>query len=127
MNKPQNKGICGSEEYWNADIHWSEVQDIVKTMANGKGLGIDGIGGEVYKAIVRCKWPRDGKGLACILLRVLNAILNGNIREDLMTSTIVWVPKKGDLTDMNNSRGLYEFDACVCEDCGGSDGSSYQL
>ena len=46
-------------------------------MANGKGLGIDGIGGEVYKAIVRCKWPRDGKGLACILLRVLNAILNG--------------------------------------------------
>ena len=40
-------------------------------MGNGKGLGIDGIGGEVYKAIVRCKWPRDGKGLACILLRVL--------------------------------------------------------
>ena len=96
-------------------------------MGNGKGLGIDGIPGEVYKAIIRCKWPRDGKGLACILLRVLNVILNGNIREDLMTSTIVWVPKTGDLTDMNNSRGLYEFDACVCEDCGGSDGSSYQL
>ena len=96
-------------------------------MANGKGLGIDGIGGEVYKAIVRCKWPRDGKGLACILLRVLNAILNGNIREDLMTSTIVSVPKKGDLRDMNNSRGLYEFDACVCEDRGGSDSSAYQL
>ena len=127
MNKPQNQGICGSEEYWNADITWSEVQDIVKTMGNGKGLGIDGIGGEVYKAIVRCKWPRDGKGLACILLRVLNAILNGNIREDLMTSTIVSVPKKGDLTDMNNSRGLYQFDACVCEDRGGSDSSSYQL
>ena len=96
-------------------------------MANGKGLGIDGIGGEVYKAIIRCKWPRDGKGLACILLRVLNAILNGNIREDLMTSTVVSVPKKGDLRDMNNSRGLYEFDACVCEDCVCSDGSSYQL
>ena len=113
--------------YWNADITWDEVQNIVKTMGNGKGLGIDGIGGEVYKAIVRCKWPRDGKGLACILLRVLNAILNGNIREDLMTSTIVSVPKTGDLRDMNNSRGLYEFDACVCEDCGGSDSSSYQL
>ena len=127
MNKPQNQGICGSEEYWNADITWDEVQDIVKTMGNGKGLGTDGIGGEVYKAIVRCKWPRDGKGLACILLRVLNAILNGNIREDLMTSTIVSVPKKGDLRDMNNSRGLYQFDACVCEDRGGSDGSSYQL
>ena len=96
-------------------------------MANGKGLGIDGIGGEVYKAIVRCKWPRDGKGLACILLRVLNAILNGNIREDLMTSTVVSVPKTGYLRYMNNSRGLYEFDACVCEDRGGSDGSSYQL
>ena len=96
-------------------------------MANGKGLGIDGIGGEVYKAIVRCKWPRDGKGLAFILLRVLNAILNGNIREDLMTSTIVSVPKTGDLRDMNNSRGLYQFDACVCEDRGGSDSSSYQL
>ena len=96
-------------------------------MGNGKGLGIDGIGGEVYKAIVRCKWPRDGKGLACILLRVLNAILNGNIREDLMTSTIVSVPKKGDLRDMNSSRGLYQFDVCVCEDRGGSDSSSYQL
>ena len=127
MKKPQNQGICGSEEYWNADITWSEVQDIVKTMGNGKGLGIDGIGGEVYKAIVRCKWPRDGKGLACILLRVLNAILNGNIREDLMTWTVVWVPKTGYLRDMNNSRGLYEFDACVCEDCVCSDGSSYQL
>ena len=127
MKKPQNQGICGSEEYWNADITWSEVQDIVKTMGNGKGLGIDGIGGEVYKAIVRCKWPRDGKGLACILLRVLNAILNGNIREDLMTSTVVSVPKTGDLRDMNNSRGLYEFDACVCEDCVCSDSSSYQL
>ena len=115
MKKPQNKGLCGSEEYWNADITWSEVQNIVKTMANGKGLGIDGIGGEVYKAIVRCKWPRDGKGLACILLRVLNAILNGNIREDLMTWTVVSVPKTGDLTDKNNSRGLYEFDACVGE------------
>ena len=96
-------------------------------MGNGKGLGIDGIGGEVYKAIIRCKWPRDGKGLACILLRVLNAILNGNIPEDLMTSTIVWVPKKGDLRDMNNSRGLYEFDAWVCEDCVCSDSSTYQL
>ena len=96
-------------------------------MGNGKGLGIDGIGGEVYKAIIWCKCPRDGKGLACILLRVLNAILNGNIREDLMTSTIVSVPKTGDLRDMNNSRGLYQFDACVCEDRGGSDGSSYQL
>ena len=65
-------------------------------MGNGKGLGIDGIGGEVYKAIIRCKWPRDEKGLACILLRVLNAILNGNIREDLMISTIVSVRKTGD-------------------------------
>ena len=96
-------------------------------MANGKGLGIDSIPGEVYKAIVRCKWPRDGKGLAWILLRVLNAILNGNIREDLMTSTIVWVPKTGDLRDMNNCRGLYEFDACVCEDCVCGDSSSYRL
>ena len=96
-------------------------------MANGKGLGIGGIGGEVYNAIIRCKCPRDGKGLAYILLRVLNAILNGNIREDLMTSTIVWVPKTGDLRDMNNSRGLYEFDACMCEDCVCSDSSSYQL
>ena len=49
------------------------------------------------------------------------------IPEDLMTSTIVSVPKKGDLRDMNNSRGLYEFDACVCEDCVCSDSSSYQL
>ena len=99
----------------------------MKTMGNGKGLGIDGIGGEVYKAIIRCKWPRDGKGLACILLRVLTTILNGNIREDLMTSTVVSVPKTGDLRDMNNSRGFYQFDACVCEDRGGSDSSSYQL
>ena len=113
MNKPQNKGICGSEEYWNADITWNEVQDIVKTMGNGKASGIDGIPGEVYKAIVRCKYPRDGKGLACILLRVLNAILNGNIPEDLMTSTIVSVPKKGDLTDMNNYRGISLMPVCV--------------
>ena len=59
MRKPQNKGLCGSEEYWNADITWSEVQDIVKTMGNGTGLGIGGIGGELDKAIIRCKWPRD--------------------------------------------------------------------
>ena len=82
-------------------------------MGNGKGLGIDGIPGEVYKTIIRCKWPRDGKGLAFILLRVLNAILNGNIREDLMTSTIVSVPKKGDLRDMNNYRGISLMPVCV--------------
>ena len=58
---------------------------------------------------------------------MLNAILNGNISGDLMSSRVVSVPKKGDLTDMNNSRGLYEFDACVCEDRVCSDGSSYQF
>ena len=67
MKKPQNQGICGSEEYWNADITWSEVQDIVKTMANGKGLGIDGIGGEVYKAItvqMASRWKGFGVYIA---------------------------------------------------------------
>ena len=96
-------------------------------MGHVQGLGIGGSGGEVYKAIIRCKWRRGGEGLACILLRVLNAILNGNIPEDLKTSTVVSVPKTGDVRDMNNSRGLYQFDACVCEDRVCSDGSSYQL
>lgn len=113
MRKPQNQGMCGSEEYWNADITWNEIQDVVKTMAKGKASGIDGIPGEVYRAITGREWPREGKGLACVLLYVLNTIFNGNIPEDLMTSTVVSVPKKGDLTDMNNYRGISLMPVCV--------------
>ena len=113
VRKPQNQGMCGSEEYWNADITWNEIQGVVKTMAKGKASGIDGIPGEVYRAITGREWPREGKGLACVLLYVLNTIFNGNIPEDLMTSTVVSVPKKGDLTDMNNYRGISLMPVCV--------------
>ena len=48
------------------------------------------------------QWPRHNQGLACVLLELLKTIFYGNIPEKLMTSTVVSVPKKGDLTDMNN-------------------------
>ena len=49
------------------------------------------------------QWPRHNQGLGCVLLELLKTIFYGNnIPEKLMTSTVVSVPKKRDLTDMNN-------------------------
>ena len=102
VNKPENEGMCANEKYWDADINWFEVREAVRVMSNGKAAGNDGIPGEVYKAIMKVQWPRHNQGLACVLLELLNTIFYGNIPEKLMTSTVVSVPKKGDLTDMNN-------------------------
>ena len=117
MNKPQNQGMCGSEEYWNKDISWKEVREVVKTMANGKASGIDGIPGEVYKAITR------------------NSV---HIAESTECH-LPWEHTRG-LDDFYGSFGTekgrfdgheqlqrYQFDACVREDRGGSDSLSYQL
>ena len=129
MRKPQNQGICGSEEYWNADITWNEVQKIVKTMGNGKASGIDGIPGEVYKAIIRCKWPRDGKGLACILLRVLNAILNGKMQMASRWKGLgVYIAESAEChLEWEYTRGLDDFDDSFGTEEGSSDSSAYQL
>ena len=110
--KPENQGICGNEEYWNRDIEWYEIQSAVRKLKNGKAAGIDAIPGEVYKAIVK-ENPRDNTGLAYILLKVINILFNGNIPEELMTSIVISVPKKGDLTDMNNYRGISLMPVCV--------------
>ena len=111
--KPENQEMCGNEEYWNREIEWYEIQSAVKKLKNGKAAGIDEIPGEVYKAIVKIEYPRDNKGLAYILLKVINILFNGDIPKELMTSIVVSVPKKGDLTDMNNYRGISLMPVCV--------------
>ena len=46
-------------------------------------------------------------------MKVIHILFNGNIPEELMTSIVISVPKKGDLTDMNNYRGISLMPVCV--------------
>eukprot|EP00111_Clytia_hemisphaerica_P013338 TCONS_00039146-protein len=65
-------------------------------MKNGKAAGVDGLPLEFWKL----------DSLSTVLLHFCNATLNGERPDEWGLSCIVPVPKKGDLTKVDNYRGI---------------------
>eukprot|EP00833_Pecoramyces_ruminatium_P010910 jgi/Orpsp1_1/1184942/evm.model.c7180000091668.1 len=104
---------------WNINkpIEMSEIQETVSSMKNNKAPGPDGIPIEFFKAFFNEPDSSDSStsnsstesnysDCAKCLLLMFNKIWNGDFPEDWNTASIVSLPKKGDLTDCNNYRGI---------------------
>ena len=120
------------EEYWkktlgshNSSVTWdinhpitlSEIESTVTEMKNNKAPGPDGIPTEFFKAFFKSENPTDNQtesnspdsnysDCAKCLLLLFNKIWNGDFPSEWNSASIVSIPKKGDLSDCNNYRGI---------------------
>ncbi|OLY79708.1 LINE-1 reverse transcriptase-like protein [Smittium mucronatum] len=86
-------------------IKWSEITTALKEIPNNKASGTDGIPNEVWK-LIKSEISPTSK-MAKIVFKILKSIWDtGNIPEIMSTSIVVPVPKKGNLSDPNNYRGI---------------------
>ena len=76
-------------------------------MKNNKAPGPDGIPIEFYKALFINEelLETDPAGGNCLKL-IFNKIWNGSFPKKWNSASIVSIPKKGDLSDFNNYRGI---------------------
>jgi len=74
-----------------------DLKKCIKSFRNNKASGLDNIPIEVWKSIA----------LNAQLLEVCNRTLNGDRPETWIKSGIVPLPKKGDLRDTGNYRGIF--------------------
>jgi exonuclease III len=90
---------------------WPEVRSALAHVKVGKAPGVDLIPAEFLKL---CAEPpskpssTDGppNPMAQALLNVLNALLTHGPTDSLVERIVVMIPKKGDLTDRHNYRGI---------------------
>ena len=81
------------------DITLAEVKDAINKLKNGKAPGDDGVAAEMLKA--------EDQATPEALCQILQEIWNtGNIPQSWKTGTIVKIPKKGDLSNCSNWRGI---------------------
>ncbi|OMJ18641.1 Transposon TX1 protein [Smittium culicis] len=86
-------------------ISWGEILTAIKKIPNKKASVIDGIPNEVYKLICDEKIPEPK--FSKFLFRILeNMCEKGEIPKNMKTSIVVLIPKKGDLKDTINFRGI---------------------
>ena len=109
---PENSTI------WNINdpITLPEIQETILSMKNNKAPGPDGIPVEFFKAFFKPSNTSNNdqnsqvandysNGAKCLLL-LFNKIWDGDFPDDWNTASIVSIPKKGDLSDCNNYRGI---------------------
>ena len=92
----------------NQEISIDEIIDAITAIPNYKASGPDGIPIEFYKALIS---PSDSSeddtpfGLQC-LHKLFNKIWDGDFPNSWNEASIVSIPKKGDLSDCDNYRGI---------------------
>ncbi|TDH72448.1 uncharacterized protein CCR75_005712 [Bremia lactucae] len=101
-------------------ITWPELKSCLETTQSGKMPGSSGIPTEIFKACASpLKWGEPApleppNAMACCLLGMVNSVyLRGTIPRDMTEKWIVAIPKKGDLTDRDNYRGIVLMDSIL--------------
>lgn len=86
-------------------VEWKEIVECLKAMPNKKAPGQDGVLIEFLKLVESEETPTSGlsKWLYSLVTRIWD---NAEIPECLTVSVTVPVPKKGDLRDPDNYRGI---------------------
>ena len=101
--------ISSRNDEWdiNQDISIDEIKFAILSTPNYKASGPDGIPIEFFKAVVPKGENSESSspGINCLHL-LFNRIWNGDFPESWNEASIVSIPKKGDLTDCDNYRGI---------------------
>jgi hypothetical protein len=91
----------------NAEVDWPELRAVFARMNNWKAAGASGNILELFKYALLGEEDDEPSALRIVLLKLLNMMLKGGyIAEILQVSLLITVPKKGDLSDRNNHRGI---------------------
>ncbi len=95
----------------NKSFTWFEVNRVLFDLQNGKAPGASGLTGEVLKAACENNWATVGEvpvhDLGKVILSLARRMFdNACIPKVLKTAEIVNIGKKGDLTLMDNYRGI---------------------
>ena len=99
----------------NDPITMEEIQNTVLDMKTNKAPGPDGISIEFFKAFFSESYLSHNQDdssyghysdCAKCLLSLFNKIWDGDFPEEWNSATIISIPKKGDLSDCNNYRGI---------------------
>lgn len=87
----------------NRPISMAEMRATIRRMKRHKAAGGDGVPADFIKMVLAEKTSRMATAMLSLLQYMWK---HGMIPQDWGTSTVVSIPKKGDLTDMNNYRGI---------------------
>lgn len=94
----------------NEEISWQEINGILSKSKNGKAPGMDGIPIEVFKlaTIENSEEEVDPsfEFRECLMKSINFIWINGSVSDEMNTSIVIPIPKKGDLSSMNNYRGI---------------------
>ncbi|OMJ22903.1 putative RNA-directed DNA polymerase from transposon BS [Smittium culicis] len=86
-------------------LSWAEICAALKSTPNNKSPGSDGIPSEVWKMVQYEDEPTSP--LAKLILRLITGIWDAEkIPKQLDPSVVIPIPKKGDIRDPNNYRGI---------------------
>ncbi|TPX40863.1 hypothetical protein SeMB42_g05835, partial [Synchytrium endobioticum] len=111
-----------SAEYWetsqqltklselevNGPLSWSEIRGVIAGMRKNKSAGEDGLPAEWYKVCLTEDDDEVPKSkLAIVIYKLIGKMFeNGHIPPAWNSAPVVAVPKKGDLGDKDNYRGI---------------------
>lgn len=86
-------------------LTWGEITAALKATPRGKAAGIDGIPGELYKLVQ--DEPNPTSKLATAIDSFVSLLWNtATVPSSMTAAVVVPVPKKGDLSDPDNYRGI---------------------
>ena len=111
-NLPTNEFLLDfRDNEWdiNQDISADEIRSAISSTPNFKASGPDDIPIEFFKALISNNDDdannEPSSDMNCLLL-LFNRIWNGDFPSSWNEASIVSIPKKGDLTDCDNYRGI---------------------